>query len=65
MHQRQALCDVQGCEEGVLQPAGERDVVQDREDVQQHRHVVGQPADEEDHHVGEDDLPAAVLLLVT
>ena len=38
--------------------------MEDGEDVEQHHQVVGQPAHQEDHHVGEDDLPAALLLLV-
>lgn len=64
VHQGQALRDVQRREQEVLQLAAEGQVVQDGEDVQQHHDVVGQPAHEEDHHVGEDDLAAAVLLRV-
>lgn len=64
VHKRQALSDVQGREEEVLQLAGEGDIVEDGEDVQEHHDVVREPANEEDHHVGEDDFPAAVFLLV-
>lgn len=63
MKQRQTLCEVQGHVDDIFQAAGQRHQAELRQGIKQENSMVGPPAAQEHHNVGQ-DYPAAHATLL-